>query len=221
MLYIVATPIGNLEDITFRAIKVLKKVDLILAEDTRRAKILLAHYGIKEKEILSFFDHNKVYRTNQVIRWLQEGKEIALISEAGSPAISDPGFYLIRACQQKELAFTSLPGPSAVINGLILSGLPTDKFYFAGFIKRKKMARRKQFQEASSCLATLIFFESPYRLSASLEEMKEFFGNKPAAVVREMTKIYEEVKRDQLWRLAEYYRERKVKGEVSIFVDNR
>ena len=155
MLYVVSTPIGNLKDITLRALEVLKGVDIILAEDTRRAGILLKHHRIK-KPVLSFHDHNKVFRTKKVLSLLKSGKECALISEAGTPGISDPGFYLIRACVDSKLDFTALPGPSAVTNALVLSGLPTDSFYFAGFLSPKKGKRRRQLEELSQLEASNI-----------------------------------------------------------------
>ena len=220
MLYIVSTPIGNLKDITLRALEVLKEVDIILAEDTRRAGILLKHYGIK-KPVLSFHDHNKVFRTKKVLSLLKVGKKCALISEAGTPGISDPGFYLIRACVDSELGFTVLPGPSAVINALVLSGLPTDSFYFAGFLSPKKGKRRRQLEEASQLATTLIFFESPHRVVGTLEDIKDYFGEKRIALTREMTKVYEEVVRGKPAEVLQTIHNKPLKGEFVVVIDNR
>ncbi len=220
MLYVVSTPIGNLKDITLRALEVLKGVDIILAEDTRRAGTLLKHYGIK-KPVLSFHDHNKVFRTKKVLSLLKEGQECALISEAGTPGISDPGFYLIRACVDRGLGFTSLPGPSAVTNALVLSGLATDSFYFAGFLSPKKGKRRRQLEEASQLATTLIFFESPHRLLETMEDIKDYFGERRIALAREMTKVYEEVVRGKPAEVLKIIHNKSPKGEVVIVIDNR
>ena len=220
MLYMVSTPIGNLKDITLRALEVLQGVNTILAEDTRRAGILLKHYGIK-KPVLSFHDHNKVFRTKKVLSLLKDGKECALISEAGTPGISDPGFYLIRACVDRGLPFTVLPGPSAVINALVLSGLPTDTFYFAGFLSPKKGKRRRQLEELSQLATTLIFFESPHRIVETLEDIKDYFGEKRIALVREMTKVYEEVVRGKPTEVLDTVKGATLKGEFTIVIDSR
>lgn len=220
MLYIISTPIGNLKDITLRALEVLKSVDLVFAEDTRKAGILLKHYQI-DKPVLSFYDHNKVSRTKKVLGFLREEKDIALISEAGTPGISDPGFYLIRACVEAGVSFTAIPGPSAVINALVLSGLPTDSFYFAGFLSPKKARRRRQLKELSFYKTTLIFFESPHRVIACLEDVKEYFPQKPTVLVREMTKVYEQAVRGTPDTLFVYLQNHPPKGELVIVLNNR
>jgi len=220
MLYFVATPIGNLEDITLRALRILKEADYVAAEDTRTAHRLLSRYEIK-KPVISFFDYNKTKRAPQIIRLLKEEKNVAFISEAGTPTISDPGYYLIKKCIEEDIPFTATPGPSAVLNALVLSGLPTDAFYFLGFLPHKSSQRLRLLKEAATHPATLIFFESPHRLVKTLLAMKEVFGNKRVAVVREMTKIYEEARRGAADELASYYQNKKVKGEIVIVVDNR
>ena len=220
MLYIVSTPIGNLKDITLRALEALRRVDIILAEDTRKAGILLKHYGIK-KPVLSFHDHNKVFRTKKVLSLLKVGKKCALISEAGTPGISDPGFYLIRACVDSELGFTVLPGPSAVINALVLSGLPTDSFYFAGFLSPKKGKRRRQLEEASQLATTLIFFESPHRLLETMEDIKDYFGERRIALAREMTKVYEELIETTISEAIEMYESLNPRGEFTLIVGGK
>ncbi len=220
MLYIVSTPIGNLKDITLRALEVLKGVDIILAEDTRRAGVLLKYHGIK-KPVLSFHDHNKVFCTKKVLSFLKEGKDCALISEAGTPGISDPGFYLIRACVNSGLDFTAIPGPSAVTNALVLSGLPTDSFYFAGFLSPKKGKRRRQLKELSQLATTLIFFESPHRVAGTLEDIKDCFDGKRIALAREMTKVYEEVVRGKPADVLKIIQKTPPKGEFVIVIDNR
>ena len=220
MLYIVSTPIGNLKDITLRALEVLKEADIVFAEDTRKAAILFKRYAIC-RPLLSFHEHNKAFRTKKALTLLKEGKKLALISEAGTPGISDPGFYLVRACIQESISFTAIPGPSAVVNALILSGLPTDSFYFAGFLPSKKGRRKRRLKELSSLSTTLIFFESPHRIISSLQDIKEWFARKQIAVVREMTKVYEEVIRgipeDVLLRLQSKH----LRGEFVIVIDNR
>lgn len=221
MLYIAATPIGNLEDVSLRLHRILKEADLILAEDTRRTKILLDHYNIN-KPMISFYEHNKYKRVPYVIALLKESKNIVLISSAGTPLISDPGYVLVKECIKENLPFTSLPGPSAVINALVLSGLNPNKFYFGGFLPRKPQSIRKTLQEVSCYKATLIFFESPYRLCKSIQEIDKVFPQKNIAVVREMTKVFEEVKRGLTKDLYHVFCENKksCKGEFVILIDN-
>ena len=220
MLYIVSNPIGNLEDITLRALKVLSKVDLILAEDTRKARILLSRYKIK-KPALSFYDYNKEKRLKKVLSLLEGDREIALISEAGTPGISDPAYFLVKHCVEGNIPFTALPGPTAAVNALILSGLPTDSFYFAGFLPPRKGKRRKRMRELSFVNTTLIFFESPHRIVSTFEDIKEYFAHKKMAVVREMTKIYEEVVRGEPLSIQNIIQKKPLKGEYVIVIDNR
>ena len=219
MLYIVSTPIGNLEDITLRALKVLREADLILAEDTRKAGVLLNRYKIK-KPLLSFHDHNKKTRTKQVLNRLTE-KEVALISEAGTPGISDPGFYLIRECVEQRISFTAIPGPTAAINALILSGFATDRFLFQGFLSPKRGKRKKQLKELSLIKTTLIIYESCHRIVKTLLDIKEVFKNKRIALIKEMTKVYEEIIRGNAEEIIFKLEPKPVKGEFVVVIDNR
>jgi 16S rRNA (cytidine1402-2'-O)-methyltransferase len=220
MLYLVSTPIGNLEDITVRAVSVLKSVDAIFAEDTRKALILLGHYGIK-KPLFSFHEHNKKIKTPQIITQLKNDKTIALITEAGTPGISDPGFYLARACIENNVAFTALPGPTAVINALVLSGLPTDTFLFLGFLSPKPGKRNRQLKEASGVKATLVIYESVHRILKTLADIKGHFTAKKIAVAKEMTKIHETCFRSTADTIVEEVSIQPLKGEYVIVIDNR
>jgi 16S rRNA (cytidine1402-2'-O)-methyltransferase len=219
MLYLVSTPIGNLKDISVRAIEILKKVELILAEDTRRAGILLARYGVKTAT-LSFHEHNKHARVKRIIPLLEKQKDIALISNAGTPAISDPGYTLIKACREHALAYTAVPGATAVINGLLLSGCGPDRFYFAGFLPQKKSKRASLLRELVRLKATLVFFESPHRIGKTCRELSRFFKEKPAALVREMTKIHEETISGTVAELAAATEKRAPRGEIVVVIDN-
>ena len=220
MLYIIATPIGNLEDITFRAKLILEEVDLVLAEDTRKSGILLKSLDIK-KPFLSFHDHNEAQRISQVISELKEGKKIALISNAGTPTISDPGYKLVRECRKENLEVTSIPGPSSIINALALTSLPHDKFAFLGYMPRKAGERKKFFKSIKDWKTTLVFFESPFRLVKSLEDLKEIFGNPRVAVIREMTKRFEQVLETDLDSMIVNFKGKQPKGEIVLLVDNR
>jgi len=192
MIYFIASPIGNLGDITFRAIEILKSVDYVICEDTRRAKKLLSHYGITKKRTISYNDYNKEKKTPQIIKNMKIKKEIAFLTDAGSPCISDPGYYLIREIIKKKLPFTSIPGPSSVINGLILSGLPSNKFVFEGFLPKKGLKREKFFEQLKNEERTTILFESPYRIKKLLQDISEILPERTIVILREMTKFYEE-----------------------------
>ncbi len=216
MLYIIATPIGNREDMTFRAVRMLKEADVILAEDTRVSRALLEHHQICGKQILSFYEHNETGRIPQVVHLLEEGKTVALISSAGTPLVSDPGFRLIRACRQKNIKYTVLPGPSSVINAVVLSGLECEKFIFIGFLPRKKGKQRSLLATLSAFPYSIFLFESPYRLAKTLDLLNEFFGQRECVVLREMTKLYEEVRRGTCGELAEYAESHKIQGEIVI-----
>jgi 16S rRNA (cytidine1402-2'-O)-methyltransferase len=220
MLYLVATPIGNLEDITIRAIKTLSAVELILAEDTRKTKNLLDHYKIK-KPVLSFYDHNKESRLKSVKSRLLGGEEIALVTSAGTPGISDPGFLLIKNCVKENIPFTSVPGATACVNALILSGLPTDRFFFAGFLSPKKAKRDKQLQDLSLIQTTLIIFVSRHKIKALLQDIKTWFRDKRVSLLREMTKVYEEVLRGKPEDLISKTLTKPPKGEIVVIIDNR
>ena len=217
-LYLVATPIGNLADITHRAIDVLNKVSLIACEDTRHTRKLLQHYGIPTKTI-SYHEHNEQERARQVIELLREGKDVAVVSDAGTPAISDPGFRLVRAAIENALTVVPVPGPSAVVAALIAAGLPTDEFFFAGFLPARSNARRTKLAELKSVPATLIFYEAPHRLAETLKDALETLGEREAVVARELTKLHEELRRGRLSELAEHYSNEEPRGEIVLLID--
>jgi 16S rRNA (cytidine1402-2'-O)-methyltransferase len=217
-LYIVATPIGNARDITLRALEVLKGVDLIAAEDTRVTAKLMAIHGLS-KPLLPYNDHNAARERPRILERLRAGGRIALVSDAGTPLVSDPGFKLARAAIEDRLPVHAVPGASAVLTGLVLSGLPSDRFLFAGFLPAKRGGRRSALEALKSVSATLIFFESGPRLAESLNDMAAILGARKAAVAREMTKLHEEIKRGPLAALAEdYASETAPKGEVTVLV---
>ncbi|RQW78418.1 MAG: 16S rRNA (cytidine(1402)-2'-O)-methyltransferase [Geobacter sp.] len=216
-LYIVATPIGNLEDISFRAVRVLKEVDLIAAEDTRHSRKLLSHFGIS-KPITSYFDHNKDVKGNFILEKLAEGLNVALISDAGTPCISDPGYQLVRDAVAAAVRVVPIPGPSAAITALSASGLPTNSFAFEGFLPNRQGKRRERLTALKTERRMLIFYESPNRLMGALADIKDVFGDREAVVARELTKIYEEFVRGRLSSVAEQFIGRKIKGEVVILV---
>ena len=217
-LFIVATPIGNASDITLRALEILGQVDLIACEDTRVSAKLLAIHGITTKR-LAYHDHNADRMRPQLLARLAAGERIALISDAGTPLISDPGYKLVRDAVAAGLRVHTAPGASAALAALVLSGLPSNRFLFAGFLDAKSLARRRELTELSRLEATLIFYESAPRLAASLNDMAEILGDRPAAVARELTKLFEEVARDGLVALARRYAEAgPPKGEIVIVV---
>lgn len=219
MLYVVATPIGNLEDITRRALRVLEEADIILSEDTRKSGQLLRHFGIKKKPI-SFYAYNEAKKTPWVIGELKNGKTVALISNAGTPGVSDPGHHLMQECIKEKVNFSITPGPSAVTSALLLSGFAPDRFLFLGFLPRKKGKKSKILKEVLATKSTLIIFESPYRVADTLSRIQEVFGQRKVALVREMTKIYEEVVRGSAKELLEKFEGRTLKGECVILIDN-
>ena len=218
-LYLVATPIGNLADITHRALQVLKDVDLIACEDTRHTHKLLQHYGITTKTI-SYHEHNEQQRAAELIELLKQGGDIAVVSDAGTPSISDPGFRLVRAAIDSEVAVVPVPGPSALISALIAAGLPTDEFFFAGFLPAKSNARRARLNELRSVPGTLIFYEAPHRLAPALKDAHEVLGEREAVVARELTKLYEEIRRGRLSELATHYaNDENPRGEIVVLID--
>jgi len=219
-LYIVATPIGNLGDISLRALWVLQQADVILCEDTRVSGSMLHQYGIK-KPLLSCHEHNEAERIQTVLDRLSKGEVLALISDAGTPMISDPGYRLVRACREAGQKIVSLPGASALLTALACAGLPSDRFLFVGFLPAKQSARRKELAALASTKATLVFYESPQRLAACLADMKEAFsGSRQAAIGRELTKLYEEMRLGSLEELAAFYKETDTpKGEIVILVE--
>lgn len=218
MLYLVPTPIGNLGDMSHRAVEILKSVDYVLAEDTRKTQILLRHYDIDARTI-SFHQHNERKKLDAVVTHLQEGREIAIVSDAGTPGISDPGFSLVRACVQHDLPVTSLPGPNALITALVASGLPSDRFYFAGFLPHKK-GRNKKWEDIADRKETVIAYESPYRIEKFMREAVRYVGeDRPACIARELTKIHEEYLRGTVSELLEILEKREnIKGEITIIM---
>lgn len=219
-LYIVPTPVGNLEDITLRALKVLKEVDFILAEDTRTSSKLLNHYEIK-KPLLSHHKFNEHKTVESVVNKLLAGQTAALISDAGTPCISDPGFLLSRECVRKDVEVDCLPGATAFVPALVMSGFPNDKFCFEGFLSQKK-GRQTRMKILSEEERTMIFYESPHRLVKALQQFAEYFGSeREAAVVREISKIHQETKRGTMAELIEHYTQKEPKGEIVIIVKGK
>ncbi len=217
-LHVVATPIGNLSDITLRALATLAAADIILAEDTRHSGRLLQHYGIRTR-LLSYHEHNASRMRPRILSLLDEGKALALISDAGTPLISDPGMKLVREVLAHGHDVHAIPGPSAVMTALMLAGLPTDRFLFAGFPPVKASARRRWLQELATIPATVILYESPMRIRTTLDDLLEIFGNRPAALCRELTKMHEEVLRGHLDDIARTLRSRNtIKGEITLLV---
>ena len=218
MLYLVPTPIGNLEDITLRALRVLREVDLIACEDTRTSGILLAHYDIATPRT-SYHDHNETRKAPQLIERMQAGQDVALISDAGSPGISDPGFYLVRECVRHDIPVEALPGATAFVPALTASGLPCDRFVFEGFLPAKK-GRQAKLNALADEPRTMVFYESPHRLVKALMQFEDVFGpEREAAVAREVSKKFEEVRRGSLRDLRTHYEAQpKVRGEIVVVV---
>ena len=216
-LYLVPTPIGNLEDITLRAIRILKEADVILAEDTRTSAPLLKYFGI-DKKAYSHHQHNEHQATSEIIKFLKEGKNVALISDAGTPAISDPGFFLVREAIKNELEVECLPGATAFVPALVNSGLPSDSFVFEGFLPVKK-GRQTRFKKLTEEERTIILYESPHRLLKTLEEFAQYLGpDRHASVSRELTKLYEETVRGTLAEIKSHYENNILKGEFVICI---
>ena len=219
-LYLVPTPIGNLEDITLRAIRILKEADIILAEDTRTSAPLLKHFGI-DKKVYSHHQHNEHQSAGEVVRFMKEGKNVALISDAGTPAISDPGFFLVREALKNELEVECLPGATAFVPALVNSGFPTDKFCFEGFLPIKK-GRQTRYKILAEEERTIILYESPHRVMKTLEEMSTYFGaDRQIAVSRELTKLFEETVRGTVEEVKTYFETHPVKGEFVICVKGK
>ncbi len=216
-LYIVATPIGNLEDISFRAVRILGEADLIAAEDTRHSRKLLSHYGIS-RPLTSYFDHNKQFKGSYILDKLKEGLSVALIADAGTPCISDPGYQLTRDAAACGIPVVPVPGPSAVIAALSAAGLPTDRFAYEGFLPSRAGKRREKLLSLKGEERVLVFYESPRRLLAALADLEEVIGNREVVVARELTKIHEEFIRGEASSVGELLKERQIKGEVVLLV---
>ncbi len=220
ILYIVSTPIGNLEDITLRALRVLKEVDLIAAEDTRHSLKLLSHFGIS-KSMISYWKEKEKVRSDKIMRKLHEGLSVALISDAGTPGIADPGAVLIKKAIEENIQIIPVPGPSAFVAALSVSGLPAENFTFLGFLPSGKVQRKKALSDLSLEQRTLVFYEAPHRISETLEDMETIFGKRRTAVVKEITKIHEEVLRGSISDIVNQMKEKKVAGEYVIIVEGR
>ena len=217
MLYVVATPIGNLGDMTLRAIEVLKNVDVVAAEDTRHSGLLLKHFGIK-KPFVSYHEHNEAARTAELVDRLAQGENIALITDAGTPALSDPGIRLIRECITRELPFTIIPGPSSVLMALLGSGFSTEKFSFRGFLPVKSGRREGELRIAVESGETTLFFESPYRLLKTLQTCSSIMPNRQLCIARELTKKFEEFRRGTAAELLAHYEAHSPKGEIVLVI---
>jgi len=203
-LYLVATPIGNLEDTTHRALRVLREVDLVACEDTRHTRVLLNRYGIKTKTI-SYHEHNERERADQLCKLLEAGQSIAIVSDAGTPLISDPGFRVVNAAIERGINVVPIPGPAAFVSALAASGLPCDQFFFAGFLPPRTKARRARLEELRAVPATLIFYEAPHRIAAALKDARDVIGDRKAVVARELTKLHEEIARGSLSELVDRF----------------
>ncbi len=217
-LYLVATPIGNLSDISNRALQTLETVDLIACEDTRHTRKLLNHYGISKK-LVSYHEHNENARAEEFVELLKQGKSIAVVSDAGTPAICDPALIIVRKAHEIGAKVVAIPGAVAFVNALIVSGLPTDSVFFGGFLPSKKTERQKRLLEVKAVPATLVFYETPHRIAKSLIDCLEILGNREAAVAREITKLHEEIIRGSLEKLAEKFSQMIVKGEIVLVIN--
>ena len=216
VLYIVSTPIGNLEDITLRALRILKEVSLIAAEDTRLTRKLLTHYNISTPTV-SYYEHNRFTRIPKIIDHLSTEKDVAVVTDAGTPGISDPAYKLIRAAIESGNRIEAIPGPSASITALTASGLPTDRFIFEGFLPHKK-GRKAKLTRLSAIEATVIFYESPKRIVRTLKDILEFMGDRPAVIGRELTKLHEEMIRGNVSKLLSHFTQKTPRGEFVIMI---
>lgn len=219
-LFIVSTPIGNLEDITLRALRVLREVDIIACEDTRHILKILSYYGIKNKNLISFFEGNETRRIPKIIGYLMDGKDIALVSNAGTPGISDPGYRLIERAIREDIHLNIIPGPCAFISALVISGLPTDNFIFKGFLPRRPGRRKKELYTLIDSTATIVLYESPYRLKETLLDIRDVFGERKVVVVKELTKKFEYIWRGTVSRiLGDISHNASIKGEYIILIE--
>ncbi len=218
VLYVVSTPIGNLDDITLRALKVLREVDLVAAEDTRRTGLLLKHYGIKNR-LESYNDFNKEKKAPVLIEELKSGRSMAVTSDAGTPGVSDPCYLLVKLALQEKIKVVPIPGASALLSALVVSGLPTDRFAFEGFLPAKSGKRRKRLEELRHEKRTLIFYESPHRLLKTLQDISEILGERRMVAARELTKKFEEIRRGTPEEIIAYFEKGKVKGELVLIIE--
>ena len=219
-LFLVATPIGNLNDISFRAVETLKSVDIIACEDTRHTGKLLKHLGIKQK-LISYHEHNEISRTDELAALLEQGQSIAVVSDAGTPGIADPSFRIVQKANEMGAKVVSIPGAVAFVNALIVSGLPTDSVFFGGFLPSKQSERRKRLEEIKAVPATLVFYETPHRIAKSLLDCLEILGNRKASVARELTKMHEEISNENLEELVKKFSKDKVKGEIVLTIERQ
>jgi 16S rRNA (cytidine1402-2'-O)-methyltransferase len=216
-LYLVGTPIGNLEDITLRALRILKEVDLIACEDTRHTQKLLSHYNIS-KTLVSYHEHNEMTRSPELLIKLEDGATIALVSDAGMPLVSDPGYRLVTLCVRHKIPVVPVPGPSAMLAALAGSGLPSDEFLFVGFLPQRSGERRRMLERLRIEERTIILYEAPHRIAESIADAREILGDRPACIAREVTKLHEEFLRGKLSQLEESLAERPARGEITLVV---
>jgi 16S rRNA (cytidine1402-2'-O)-methyltransferase len=219
-LYLVATPIGNLEDITIRAVRILQEVDSIACEDTRTSRVLLNHYGIN-KPVVSYHNFNERQASERIIGRILEGQNVAVISDAGTPSISDPGFIIVREAVRQEINVVAIPGPAAMIMAVAVSGLPTDAFIFYGFLPQTSGKRRTILESLAERRETMVFYESPYKIHKLLDEVFEVIGNRKAALCRELTKKFEEIIRGDIETIRDKFKEKKIKGEITLVVQGK
>jgi len=220
MLFIVSTPIGNLKDITFRAIETLKAVALIACEDTRHTKKLLSHYGISTPTT-SYFEYNKIQKGGHLLKLLKEGRDIALVSDSGTPGISDPGFNIVRLAIENSILITVIPGPSAIIAGIVLSGMPTDSFVFEGFLAQRPGKRRNELKALNQEKRTIVIYESPHRILKTLKDILDIMGDRDISVMRELTKVFEETLRLKVSESIEHFTKNSPRGEFIIVIKGK
>ncbi len=219
-LYLVATPIGNLQDISARALETLRTVDIVACEDTRHTGKLLKHFEIKAR-LKSYHEHNELQRADEFVELLLNGKSIAIVSDAGTPGIADPSFRVVQKARKIGAKIVSIPGAVAFVNAAIVSGLPTDSIFFGGFLPSKKGERRKRLEEVSEYKATLVFYETPHRIAKSLVDCLEILGNRKASLARELTKLHEEILCDNLKNLAGHFGQNRIRGEIVLVIDRK
>jgi len=218
-LYLVATPIGNLEDITLRALRILREADIIACEDTRHTGRLLVHYGINGKKLVSYHEHNERQRARELIEHLEAGKSVAIVTDAGSPGIADPAFRIVTAAVEKGVAIVPIPGAAALVAALTSSGAPTDSFYFGGFLPARSQARRARLLSVKDIPSTLLFYETPHRITGALRDIHEVLGNRKLVIARELTKLHEEFLRGRVQDLEEIVSSSTPRGEMTLVIE--